>query len=212
MKSPVPTSYYPRFFVTIRKAYTALGLDSKSDQDAYYKLVLKEEANCSSIRELPSLAAFDACLVRFSNDAQDYTHAVDPEVEKQKRRAYVVKVMSIQIMQLKGFSGQSDVPTALAARAYIEGILKQSRCGASFHSDGSNYWMDLSAGSILLVLRILDSHLRKLKRKHFPTFPLSFDDRIKFVFVHNDSGFTILRENVDKWHYANLPFEVRFSS
>ena len=196
----IPTSLYPKFFAQCRKAALSLGHTSKDAQEAYYKRVLNETAHCSSIKSLPSMEAYEACLTRFATDAQEFASAVDPEVEKQKRRAYVVKVMAAQIMQLKGLDDKG-------ARAYFDGVLNQARHSAGVMSDGESFWMDITAGSLLLVLQILDSHLRKLKREYFPTFPISFDDKIKFV---RFDGSTILRETVDKSYYKNLPFKVRF--
>ena len=193
----ISPAHYPKFFANLHKAATALGYTSKEQEEAYYKRVVQEEAHCTSVRLIASQAAFDACLARFAADSGDYQGAVDLETEKLKRTAYVVKVMSCQIMQLKDLGVTN-------ARAYFEGIIKQSRLPVGFHSDGTTFYLDMQQGYLLTVLQILDTHLRKLKKQHFPQFPLSFDDRIRYV---RDGGF-LMREKCEKHYFANLPFSV----
>jgi len=198
MKSPIKPTAYPKFFATMRKATDALGLVTKEAQDAYYKRVLSEEAHCTSVKSLASQTAFDACLKRFAADAGDYQGAIDYETEKLKRTAYVVKVMAVQIMQFNDL-GPSN------ARNYFERVLAQSRLPVGFHSDGSAFWMDMSQRSLLVVMQMLDTHLRRLKRQYFPTFPLSFSDRIAY---RRDGGI-LMREDCPKHYYANLSFSVK---
>lgn len=194
----ISPAHYPKFFANLHKAATALGYTSKEQEDAYYKRVVQEEAHCTSVRLIASQGAFDACLKRFAADAGDYRTAVDLDEEKTKRTAYVVKVMAIQIMQLEDVASSN-------ARNYFEAILRQSRLPVGIHSDSTDFWMDLTQGSLLVVLQMLDTHLRRLKERYFPTFPKSFDDRIKY---ERESGI-LMRNPCEKHYYAQLPFSVK---
>jgi len=208
MKQVITPNLFPKFFALFHKATLALGLTSKDEQQRYYKSVLADEGKYSSIKELPSLASYEACLTRFAADAQEFQCAVDPETEKQKRRAYVLKVLVLQILQLEGQYNPFGVTLPKNARNYLEGVFRQAIPGIGFHEDGDNYWMDVSAQSLLLAIKICDTRLRKLKHKYFPTFPMSFDDRIKYTYYYTPEGATILRESVDKWYYSKVAFRV----
>lgn len=190
----LPPTHFKKFFAQMNKAVTALGVNS----DEYYRRVLTECAGVSSIKQLPSLEAYDECLRRFALDAGDYARPADFATEKQKRYAYVIKVTTMQIMQLANLDEKN-------ARAYFDAIVKQSRRGScGFYSSGETFYLDLDPRNLLLFVKILDTHLRRLKKKHFPLFPLSFDDRVKYV----SDGSVFLREDVDKYYYANASFTL----
>ena len=197
----ISTAHYPKFFAAMRKATVALGYDTKAAQDDYYKRVLREEAHCSSVRLIASQAAFDACLRRFAADAGDFQSAISIDDEKLKRMAYICKVMTIQIMQLNDLD-------PLRARAYFDGVIDRSRLLGGVRSDGADFWLDVSRSGLFTLLQILDTHLRRLKRRLFPTFPLSFDDRIKF----EREGGILMRNPCDKHFYSRLPFSVKLTS
>ena len=190
----LPPTHFKKFFAQMNKAVTALGVNS----DEYYRRVLSECAGVSSIKQLPSLDAYDECLRRFALDAGDYAQPADFATEKQKRYAYIIKVTTLQIMQLARLDESN-------ARAYFDAIVSQSRRGAvGFYSRGETFYLDLDPSNLLLFLKILDTHLRRLKKKHFPLFPLSFNDRVKYV----ADGPIFLREDVDKYYYSRQPFSV----
>ena len=190
----LPPAYFKKFFAQMNKAVTALGVNS----DEYYRRVLFECAGVSSIKQLPSLELYAECLRRFALDAGDYAQPADFATEKQKRYAYIIKVMTLQIMQLARLDESN-------ARAYFDAIVSQSRRGAvGFYSRGETFYLDLDPINLLLFLKILDTHLRRLKKKHFPLFPLSFNDRVKYV----ADGPIFLREDVDKYYYSRQPFSV----
>ena len=190
----LPPTHFKKFFAQMNKAVTALGVNS----DEYYRRVLSECAGVSSIKQLPSLEVYDECLRRFALDAGDYAQPADFATEKQKRYAYIIKVTTLQIMQLARLDESN-------ARAYFDAIVSQSRRGAvGFYSRGETFYLDLDPSNLLLFLKILDTHLRRLKKKHFPLFPLSFNDRVKYV----ADGSVFLREDVDKYYYSRQPFSL----
>jgi hypothetical protein len=137
-------------------------------------------------------------LRRFALDAGDYAQPADFASEKQKRYAYVIKVTALQIMQLARLDESN-------ARAYFDAVVSQSRRGsAGFYSRGESFYLDLDPRNLLLFLKILDTHLRRLKKRHFPLFPLSFNDRVRYI----ADGSIFLREPVDKYYYSRLPFSA----
>jgi len=196
-------AHFKKFFATMNRATASLGLRGEAAQ-GYYHMVLKECAHCSSIKTIASAKLFDDCILRFTTDAGDYARAIDYEQDKLKRCGYVIKVMCYQIMQLKRL-------TLTNARAYFDGVVHQSmQGGATFYSDGNSFYLDFTESRLHKFLQILDTHLRKLKRKHFPTFPLGFNDRVRYVSADTTTGELFLLEDVDKSYYAKLPFCVRF--
>ena len=191
----LPQSHYKKFFTLLRKATLALGLTG-DDADNYYRKTLTQICGVSSIKKIPSMEAYDDCLRRFALDAGDYSRPLDFATDKQKRYAYVIKVMTLQIMQLARLDESN-------ARAYFDGIVRQStRDSAGCVSAGNSFYLDFEPRKLLLFIRILDTHLRRLKKQHFPLFPLSFDDRVRYV----AQGSLFLREEVDKYYYANQNF------
>ena len=196
-------AHFKKFFATMNRATAALGLRGEAAQ-GYYHMVLREVAHCSSIKTIASAKLFDDCILRFTTDAGDYAQAIDYEQEKLKRYGYVIKVITYQIMQLERL-------TVSNARAYFDAVVKQSRQGScGFYSSDGCFYLDITIPNLLLFLKILDTHLRRLKRKHFPTFPLGFNDRVRYVSFDTTTGELFLREDVEKNYYAKLPFCVRF--
>ena len=195
-------AHFKKFFATMNRATAALGLRGEAAK-GYYQLVLKEVAHCSSIKSIGSAKLFDDCILRFTSDAGDYAQAIDYDTDRLKRIGYVIKVMTFQIMQLQRLDLNN-------ARAYFDAIVHQSMQGSvSFYSEGNSFYLDFTERRLHSFLQILDSHLRKLKRKHFPTFPLGFDDRVRYVPCDTSTGSLFLREDVEKYYYANLPFTLR---
>lgn len=192
----LPQTLYRKFFAQMHKATLNLGLmGDKADE--YYRRTLNECAGVSSIRHLPSMEAYNECLKRFAIDAGDFARPSDFSDEKTKRYAYIIKVMTHQIMQLERLNEKT-------ARNYFDGIISQSRRGFSVVSSGETFYLDINPQDLLLFIKILDSHLRRLKKRHFPLSPMSFNDRIKYT-PFND--FFIINE-VDKYYYSNLPFSA----
>ena len=192
---------YPKFFAMLRKAALNLGLDTPQEVEDYRHRVMREEAGCDSIKQLNRKAAFDACLARFATDAGDYLGAIEIGLMDAKRHAYVVKVMSIQIMQLKG-GAEAE------ARNYLEAIITQARIPCGVASDNS-FWMDVAPSSLQNLLQILDTYRRKLIKANFPDTPVTFDDTVRYVI---DGPIATRETGIPRTYYANLPFKVNVRS
>ena len=201
-RDPVTRAQYPKFFSMLRKAALNLGLDTPEAVEEYRHQVMREEAGCESIRELNRKTDFDACIKRFAADSGDYLDAVEIGLQETKRRAYVVKVMSIQIMQLKGGS-ETD------ARTYLEGLIAQARVPCGVCTTDNSFFLDVSPRSLQNLLQILDTYRRKLLKATFPGFPAKFDDTVSYsVDGAVCTRFTGLPRN----YYANLPFKINVRS
>jgi len=197
-RNPVTRAQYMKFFTLLRKAALNLGLDDPEDVEEYRHQVMREEAGCDSIKQLNRKADFDACIKRFSSDAGDYLEAIEIGLQETRRLAYVVKVMSIQIMQLKGGS-ETD------ARNYLESIIIQARIPCGVITTDNSFWMDVSPSSIQNLIKILDTYRRKLLKENFPGHPAKLDDTIRFEV----SGPIRTRySGLPRTYYANLPFKV----
>lgn len=194
---PVTKSQYPKFFSMLRKAASNLGLDTPAEVEDYRHRVMREEAGCDSIKQLNRKADFDACLARFATDAGDYLGAIEIGLMDAKRHAYVVKVMSIQIMQLKG-GAEAE------ARNYLEAIITQARIPCGVASDNS-FWMDVAPSSLQNLLQILDTYRRKLIKANFPGTPTTFDDTVRYII---DGPIATRETGIPRTYYAAQPFKV----
>jgi len=197
-RNHVTRSQYPKFFTLLRKAALNLGLDTHKEVEEYRHRVMREEAGCDSIKQLNRKADFDACIKRFAVDAGDYLEAIEIGLQDTRRLAYVVKVMSIQIMQLKGGS-ETD------ARNYLESIISQARIPCGVCTNDNSFFMDVSPQSLHNLLKILDTYRRNLLKDNFPGNPLNFDDTVRFEI----SGQIRTRySGLSRTYYASLPFKV----
>ena len=189
---------YPKFFSMLRKAALNLGLNTPQEVEEYRHQVMREEAGCESVKDLNRKADFDACIRRFASDAGEYLTAIEIGMQEAKRRAYVVKVMSIQIMQLKGGS-EAD------SRDYLSGVIKQARIPCGVCTSDNSFWMDVSTDSLQHLLQILDTYRRKLLKANFPAAPIKFDDTVRFEI----SGQLRTRyTGIPRSYYADAPFKV----
>lgn len=201
MAKTISSFHYPRFFAVLHKAARNLGLSDDAAREAYYRQILRDECGVSSIREIKSEAKFDRLMQRVMIDAGEYSAAVSAEVEKSRRTAFLIKVAAAQILQL---SGVSDA----AARSYFDAILRQSRLGGGFVSSGETFHLDLAPVHAHKLLQILDSHLRRLKRRYLsPRFGLSLDRRVRY---ERDGAITS-RIAVDDDYYSKLTFGLSFA-
>lgn len=197
-KCRLTKAQYPKFFSMLRKAALNLGFETSEEIEEYRHRVMLEETGCESVKQLNRKAAFDACLKRFAVDAGDYASAIDIGLQDVNRKAYVVKVMSLQIMQLKGGS-ESD------ARDYLDGIINQARIPCGVCTTDNSFWMDVSPSSLQHLLQILDTYRRKLLKANFPASPVAFDDTVRFEV----SGPIRTRyTGIPRSYYATAPFKV----
>jgi len=197
-RSPVTRAQYPKFFTMLRRAALNLCLDTPQEVEEYRHKVMREEAGCDSIKQLNRKDDFDACIKRFAADAGEYLEAIEIGLQETKRRAYVVKVMSIQIMQLKGGS-ESD------ARNYLEGIINQARIPCGVCTTDDSFWMDVSPRSLQNLLQILDTCRRKLLNANFPDYPVKFDDTVRYEV---EGCIRTRYTGIPSAYYSELPFRV----
>jgi len=182
----------------LRKAALNLGLDTPLEVEEYRHQVMRDEAGCDSIKQLNRKADFDACIKRFAADAGEYLEAIEIGLQETLRRAYVVKVMSVQIMQLKG-GPEND------ARNYLEGLITQARIPCGVCTDDNSFWMDVSPSSLQNLLQILDTYRRKLLKEHFPSFPVKFDDTVRYEV---EGPIRTRHTGIPSSYYSHLPFKV----
>ena len=197
-RKPVTKAQYPKFFSMLRRAALNLGLSSPQEVEEYRHQVMQEEAGCTSIKEMNCKRDFDACIRRFSADAGEYLDAIEIGLQETRRKAYVVKVMSIQIMQLKGGS-ESD------ARNYLEGLINQARVSCGINTSDNSFWMDVSPTSLQHLLQILDTYRRKLLKANFPGSPVKFDDTVRYEV---DGCIKIRCLDIENDYYSRQPFTV----
>lgn len=197
-RNPVTKAQYPKFFSMLRRAALNLGLSSPQEVEEYRHQVMREEAGCTSIKDMNCKRDFDACIKRFSADAGEYLDAIEIGLQETRRKAYVVKVMSIQIMQLKGGS-ESD------ARNYLEGLINQARVSCGINTSDNSFWMDVSPTSLQHLLQILDTYRRKLLKANFPGSPVKFDDTVRYEV---DGCIKIRCLDIEKDYYSRQPFTV----
>ena len=197
-RNPVTKAQYPKFFSMLRRAALNLGLKTTQEIEEYRRRVMFEEAGCASIKEMNSKTHFDACIRRFSEDAGEYLEAIDISLQDARRKAYVVKVMCAQIMQLKGGS-ETD------ARDYLEGIINQARISYGTNTADNSFWMDVSPQSLQHLLQILDTYRRKLLKSNFPGWPVKFDDTVRY---RVEGCIAVRYRDISPTYYSELPFTV----
>lgn len=187
-----------KFFVMCNAAARNLGLFDKAEADAYRHQVMDEEAHVQHLGDLNRKSDFDACLQRFASDAGDFLAAIEVGLGNIKRLAFIVKVMAVQVMQLKGGS-------ELEARAYLEGIMNQARVTCGIHADNS-FYMDVSQRSLRTLLQILDTYRRKLIKANFPAgTPTKFDYSVRYVI---DKPVSTRITDLPSDYYVEIPFKV----
>lgn len=198
----ITRAQYPKFFSMLRTAARNLGLHTQQEVEEYRHRVMREETGCESIKQLNRKADFDACIRRFAVDADDYLGAVEISLMDVNRKAYVIKVMAIQIMQL---TGRSEIE----ARRYLEGILRQARIPCGVVTAYDSFYMDVAPGSVQNLLQILDTYRRKLLKANFQTSKLAFDDRVRYEV----EGMICTRyTGIPSSYYAGIPFQVNVRS
>jgi len=201
-RNQVTRAQYPKFFTLLRKAALNLGLDTHQEVEEYRHQVMREEAGCDSIKQLNRKTDFDACIKRFAADAGDYLEAIEIGLQETKRLAYVVKVMSVQIMQLKGGS-ETD------ARNYLEGIINQASVQCGVCMTDNSFWIDVSTRSLQNLLQILDTYRRKLLKSNFPCYPVKFDDTVRYEI---NGCISTRHTGIPRSYYSDIPFRVNVHS
>lgn len=183
----------PKFFKMAARAANAIG----EPVEAYRKRVMWEEVKATSTKEMSRTKDYDACLLRFAIDSGDYMTAIEIDMQEVKRWAYLIKVVAVQLVQLKGGEEKN-------ARNYLEGLLLQARVASGTHTSDDSYFMDVPQTKIVQVFQILDTERRRLIRGLFPKQSLRLDDKVKYEI----DGCLRFRQTVEKDYYAKVPFHV----
>jgi hypothetical protein len=171
-----------------------LGLVEKAEREEYRKEVMSMEAGKKSIKELSKTADFDAVLARFQSDGGEYSAAIETGSQDLKRMAYLIKVLCLQLMQLKGGDGAD-------ARAYLGGMLSQARLPNKCLSDDS-YQVEVSPKYARAVVAMLNTHRRRLLRRW--SSHAAFSPTIRYEV----NGPIIVRQEVSRDYYSHAPFQI----
>ena len=183
-----------RFFGLATKAAHELG----EDVDEYRHRVMREETGVDSSADLASSTDYERCVARFAADAGDFQAAGDAAFGSSKRKAYLIKVCAMQVMQLKG-GDESQ------ARDYVEGVVHQARIPCGVNTQDDSWWMDVAPASLDLVLRILDTERRRMLRRFYrPGVSLKLDDTVRYEI----DGPVLVRMGVEHGWYARQGVKV----
>lgn len=179
-------------------ACSELGIRSRKECEEYRKKAMLEATGKGSIKELKRAADFDAVLGRFYADAGDFQKAAETAVQDAKRLGFLIKVLCIQLMQLKG--GDET-----AARGYLGGLFDQARLSHGRTLDNDGYWLDLSFTNARKVFSMLDTHRRRLLRqwRGSSSFSACLSYRI--------DGPILVRQAVGEGYYDSIPFAVNLT-
>ena len=174
-----------------------LGLTTKAECEQYRHDVMVAETGKGSIKELSKTSDFDAVLARFQADAGCYFAASDAGSQNLTRIAYRIKVLCLQLMQLKGGDPSE-------AREYLGGLLDQARLPNGRSLDDDGYWVDMSQKQAKAVFAMLDTHRRRLLRRW--SARATFSPYIRYELM----GPVLIRQEVPKNYYADIPFRVNW--
>ena len=147
------------FFRALSAASIELGLDTAGEREAYRKTVMREETGKEHLAQLSRTKDFDACMRRFASDAGDFETASRFAIADDARKAALVRICCVQVLQLKGC-----VAGTTEAADYLAGIVEQARVPCGRDVRDSSFWMDCAPGNILALFQILDTHRRRLLR------------------------------------------------
>lgn len=171
MSAPTPAQIR-EYGIAANGACRALGIGREAARQAYRRGVVRELTGCESVRDVRSAEAFDEVMARLWSDAGDYERAIHYRLNAERRTAYVVRVLAVQLMQLKGGD-------EAAAQSYVGGVLDQARVpNGRCLADGS-WWMDVSPRRIRDLVRILDTERRRILRRHGAR-RLAFSDKVRY--------------------------------
>lgn len=185
------------------KAFSAacsnLGLIEKEEREKYRRDVMREASGKSSLKELNRTSDFDAVLSQFRADSGEYSAASDAATQGLSRFGFLIKVLCLQLMQLKGGSPEE-------ARAYLGGLLDQARIPNGRSLDDDGYWVDMPEPKAQAVFAMLDTHRRRLLRR------LGAKSAFSPVIRYEVDGPIVIRQEVPRDYYAGIPFVVLWRS
>lgn len=167
------------YFRAANAAARALG----EPLDTYRKRVMKEVCNVTSIKQLNRTGDFDAVMMRFAEDADDYQSACHFAVGSGRRIAVLIAAVCEQVMQLKSL--ETTATTTTPAEDYLRTILNRS--GNLRSNQAGGWWLDLSDTNLQAVFAMLDTHrrrlIRRLNQSTSSLVPLSFSMDIGYFLM-----------------------------
>lgn len=195
MSAPTPAQIR-EYGLAAGEACRNLGIGREAQRREYRHRVVRELTGRESVRDLRSASDYDAVMARFWADAGDYERASHCLINAERRQAYVIRVLSTQLMQLKGESTAD-------AQAYIGGILDRAKVPNGRNFDDDTYWMDLASSRLAQLVQILDTERRRILRRSGAT-RLSFTDRVRYAV----DGPVLVIQGVPRGYYADARVKV----
>lgn len=185
------------FWRVFSAACRNLGLRGHEETEKYRKNLLLTETGKDSLKALDRTKDFDAVMRRLSVDSGDWQMAAAASIQDEKRLGYLIKVVCIQLMQLKG----GDVAVA---GDYLGGLLDRANVANGQYLSGEGYWLDLTFQQARKVFTMLDTHRRRLLR---PWSPVSkFSPGIRYEV----QGPVLIRQEVPAGYYEKIPFRINW--
>lgn len=185
------------------KACANLGIFGQAERREYRRKVVKELTGFDSFSQVRLNSDIDAIMARFWADAGDWRQAANYGINNARQLAFVVKVLCLQLMQLKG-GEEAD------ARRYLDGLLCQAKVPNGRNTADNSYWLDVSYKRLQSLVQILDTERRRVLKRIAPGLSTSFTRWHRYRWVRIVGGFTL--ESVAADYYANAPFTVNVRS
>jgi hypothetical protein len=152
MKSGITTRQAAAYWRAFGAACSTQAIPA-DQRDAYRHRVMDEACGKASIKALNRTTDYDAVMLRWCLDAEDYAAAAHYSVGQEGRLIALVEAAARQIMQCQGGDDA-------AATAYVAGIIEQA--GYSVVREGNTHLLDLSSSQLSSLFRMLDTHRRRL--------------------------------------------------
>jgi hypothetical protein len=146
----LPKSYLAKFwplFATACRENLPLDAD-KASKDIYRLKLIMEATGCASLR-LVRRDQFERLMQRVAAETEDYDAQMHWSTCDERRYLHLIGAQLNQLGQITGNP---------CAWSYVRGVLAQ----AHWPDD----WRDISADMMFDVFRMLDTHRRRLLRKH----------------------------------------------
>lgn len=180
------------------KACQELGIFGAKEQQEYRRKVVSELTGRERFSDVRSNTDIDAIMQRLWTDAGQYQEAARFCINYERQMAYIIKVLAVQLMHLKG-ADESE------ARRYIGGILYQAHIPNGFYTSADGYWMDIRPDQVAALLKILDTERRRMIRG-FNGVAGAFSDRV----IYEVDGPILKRIGVHPGYFSKIVFKVNF--
>ena len=149
------TKQMRNFWPAFARACEALGLETKSDREAYRKEVMMETASASHLAEVSNAKGYEALMARLAADAGDYESASAYAGGDARRIGAMIEDCARQVFELAG-SDDGD------AVRYAQGIVRRSGLERAGLFAGRYWYMDYAEATPAKIFQMIDSHRRRL--------------------------------------------------